>query len=81
MNYVPVWSVESGLPNDSECPSMEVTFHTEHDSLPLFDTLLLIGPLTRELDGRLYSFCTGVHRQYHVIFKERRYLLGERPEA
>lgn len=79
-NRVSVWFMESSLPNHSKCPSVEVALHAEYDGLPLLNTLLLIGPLTREFDSCFHSFCTSVHWQYHVVFEERCYLLGERPE-
>ena len=79
-DYVLVQSTENDLPNDSKCPSMEVTLHTEHDGFPLLDALLIITPLAGELDSCFDGFCTSIHWQHHVVFEERCYFLGKRPE-
>lgn len=68
-------------PDDSERPPVKVALHAEHDGLPLLNLLLLIGPLTRELYGCLYSLGAGVHWKHHIIFEEGCDLLGERPET
>ena len=72
---------ENRLPNNSKRPPMEVTLHAEHYGLALLNTLLLVGPLTRELDGRFDGLSTSVHWQYHIVFEQGCYLLGEGPET
>lgn len=72
---------DSGSPDDPKGPSVEVALHTEHDGLPLFNPLLLIGPLARELYRCLYSFGPGVHWKDHVISEEEGDLLGKGPET
>jgi hypothetical protein len=74
-------STEGRPPDHSECPSVEVALHTEHDGFPLLNSLLLIGPLTRKLYGCLYSLGASVHWQHHVIPEEGGELLSEGPKG
>ena len=59
---------------------MEVPCSAEYDRTTLRDPLLLICPLTRELDARLDRFGPCVHRQNHIISKKLCDLLGEEAE-
>ena len=61
----------SRSPDDAYRATMEVALHTEHDCLPLLDSLLLVTPFAREFYGCLHSFSASVQGQHHVIFEKR----------
>ena len=71
--------MDAGLcnkPYDSDGTAMEVPCDAEDNSLTLRYALLLICPLTGELDRSLDGLSSRVHRQDHVKAKHGRNLLG-----
>ena len=55
---------------------MEVVLCREDKCLALRDTLDLVRPLPRNLDGRLHGLSAGVHGQDHVVAEGVANLLG-----
>lgn len=54
-------------PDYPDGPAMEVALDAEDDGFTLWDAFLHVGPLPRELDGRLDRLGSGVHRQDALI--------------
>src|SRR4051794_2476200 len=59
---------------------MEVLLHREDQCLVLWNTLDLVPPLARNLDGRLYGLGARVHGEQHVEAEELGGVFGEAGE-
>lgn len=59
---------------------MEVVHSAEDNSLSGLHAFLHVGPFSRELDACFNGFCTGVHREDHIVSEHLCYSLCEATE-
>lgn len=59
------------------CSAVEVFRNAQDYRFVLWDAFNFVAPLSGNLHGRLYSFCSCVHGQYHVESEKCSYKLGE----
>lgn len=72
--------MENEAPDNPNCSTVEVLGTAEDNRLPFSHPLLLVCPLSCQLDSCLDGLSTGVHWKNHVITKESGDPLGKLAE-
>lgn len=66
-----------GHGDDGQGAAVETTSSGDDDGLIGWDALLLVSPLSGQLDGCLYGLCARVHGKHHVVAEHFGGHLGE----